>query len=205
MSGTETALPVAENLQGLSFTDGDDCAGFLAGLFADQGNEHYGEGVSQIEHALQTAMHLDRLGADPATVVAGLLHDVGHLLHADGLYHAEHGIDAVHETVGADFLARHFGPEVTEPVRLHVDAKRYLCAVQPGYRATLSPASELSLTLQGGPMTASEVRDFEASPYCNAALSLRRCDEAAKTPGLATPDFNHYTTLIAGLYRRCNA
>jgi predicted HD phosphohydrolase len=124
----------------------------LFDLFAQQGQRHYGEGVSQLDHALQTAHHAALDGASPALIAASLLHDVGHLLQRLGEDAADRGLDDQHERIGARYLARAFGPAVTEPVLWHVDAKRYLAAFEPGYRARLSPASLQSLALQGGPM-----------------------------------------------------
>lgn len=170
----------------------------LIALFAERGSLHYGEGVSQTEHALQSAVHVDQQDCDDALVCAALLHDVGHLLHEQDIYHAEQGIDAIHEQVGADFLEEHFGPAVSEPVRMHVDAKRYLCAVDPGYFDLLSEASVLSLKLQGGVMNEEEVKAFEASPHLEAALLLRRADEAAKVPGLKSPPIETYADRLRG-------
>ena len=164
-----------------------EVSAFFVALFDRQGGVKYGEGVTQTEHAVQSAVHADQQDGDDALICAALLHDVGHLLHGDGRYHAAEGIDAVHETVGAAFLAHFFGPEVTEPVRMHVDAKRYLCAVEPDYFDRLSDASVLSLELQGGPMSDAEVKEFEASPHYAAAVALRRFDEAAKIEGLPLP------------------
>jgi predicted HD phosphohydrolase len=110
-------------------------------LFATKGHAAYvGEPVSQLEHALQTAHHAEQSGADDALVVAALLHDVGHLLHKLPENVADEGIDTRHEHLGQAWLKRYCGPEVTEPVRLHVPAKRYLCATDPAYLAALSPA-----------------------------------------------------------------
>src|SRR4051794_31901305 len=130
-------------------------------LFEKRGSAAYlGESVSQREHALQAA-HLAVLEGAPATLVAAaLLHDVGHLLSATEDNPAERGVDARHEVSGHAWLARHFGPEVTEPVRLHVMAKRFLCAVHPAYANSLSPASVRSLELQGGPLKPAEVDAF---------------------------------------------
>ena len=155
-----------------------------------------GERVSQLEHALQCAHFAQQAGAEDALVVATLVHDVGHIL-ADGEHAAERGIDAKHEQSGADFLARHFGPEISEPVRLHVAAKRYLCATDPSYFDRLSAASVRSLALQGGPMSAHEVDDFEANPFAQAAVRLRQWDEQGKIVGLKTPGLEHYRPLVA--------
>jgi phosphonate degradation associated HDIG domain protein len=169
-------------------------------LFQTRGQEAYfGEGVSQREHALQAAWMAENSKARPALVVAALLHDIGHLIHGLPEDIADQGVDGYHEAAGAGWLGTHFGPEVTEPIRLHVDAKRYLCATDPAYRAMLSPTSVQSLALQGGPMDAAEARSWEANPFFAEAVMLRRWDDAAKVPGLRVPDFKHYTNLINSL------
>ncbi len=178
-----------------------DIVDHLIAVFGEKGGVHYGEGVSQTEHALQSAVHADQQDGGDALVCAALLHDVGHLLHDEDVYHAEHGIDAIHEHVGANYLAKYFGPEVTEPIRMHVDAKRYLCAVEPDYFGMLSDASVLSLKVQGGVMKEDEVKAFEASPHLKAAVALRRIDEAAKVPGLATPPIEEYAERMRGLLK----
>ncbi|HKI32926.1 MAG TPA: HD domain-containing protein [Gemmataceae bacterium] len=172
-------------------------------LFAVGGADAYfGESVSQAAHALQSAHLAEQAGADDALVVAALLHDVGHLLHGLSEDVAERGIDGRHEQGGADWLARHFGPAVSEPVRLHVAAKRYLCAVEPLYFAGLSPASRRSLDLQGGPFDADGVRAFEAGQHFRDAVRLRRWDDEAKVPGLAVPGLDHYRARLAAAARR---
>jgi predicted HD phosphohydrolase len=112
--------------------------------------------------------------------------------HGPGEDVAERGINAGHEEGGADWLARYFGPAVTEPVRLHVAAKHYLCAVDLTYHAGLSPASRASLELQGGPFSADEARRFKQGPYWQDAVALRSRDDAAKAPGLAVPGPGRY-------------
>jgi len=166
-------------------------------LFRLQGSDAYlGEDVSQSEHALQAAWLAEQSGASPALIVAALLHDIGHLIHGLPEDIADQGVDGFHETAGADWLLKYFGPDVTEPIRLHVEAKRYLCYAEAGYRALLSPASLQSLALQGGPSTAEEAHALEANPFLQDAISIRRWDDAAKVPGLQVPSFDHYQTLI---------
>ena len=173
-----------------------DCVDQIVHLFATRGARDYlGEAVSQREHALQAARLAARDGAGDALIAAALLHDVGHLLGPEE-NPAERGIDARHEEAGSRWLARHFGPQVTEPVRLHVMAKRYLCASDYAYLAALSAASVRSLELQGGPLNAGEVREFAANPYYREAVRLRRWDEAAKVPGLAVPNVDVYTAVL---------
>ena len=166
-------------------------------LFARYGGESYGEGVTQLEHALQTAALAEAEGANDSLVVAALLHDVGHFLQPTDDSFGYHK----HDRSGGDWLAQRFGPAVSEPVRLHVAAKRYLCATEADYFAKLSPASVHSLGKQGGPMTAAEAAAFAASPHANAAVQLRRWDDGGKAAGLIVPPFSHYSACIAELTR----
>lgn len=164
----------------------------ICALYEGRGGELYGgEQVTQLAHALQCVASAEAEGASPALIAAALLHDIGHLLHKLGDDAAERGVDDRHQVGGAKWLRRWFGPEVTEPIRLHVDAKRYLCAVEPGYFDTLSPGSVRSLELQGGRFESDGAAEFIAQPHAADAVRLRRWDEAAKVPGLATPDLRH--------------
>ncbi len=174
----------------------------ILGLFARRGaSAYHGEAVSQAEHALQAADLAEQEGAPDRLIVAALLHDVGHLLDGQDEDLANRGIDGRHEEAGGAWLARHFGPEVTAPIRLHVAAKRYLCAVDPSYLEGLSPASRLSLDLQGGPMEADERAQFESNPYYRDALRLRYWDDTAKVPDLAVPGLEHYRERLAAAAR----
>jgi gamma-butyrobetaine dioxygenase len=172
-------------------------------LFAYGGRAAYfGEPVSQADHALQAAHRAETAGAPDALVVAALLHDVGHLLHGLPEDAADRGVDARHEDGGAAWLAGYFGPEVVDPIRLHVAAKRYLCAVDPDYLGRLTPASLRSLGLQGGPFDAAGVAAFEREPFHCEAVRLRRWDDAAKVPGLPVPGLDHYRARVAAVLRR---
>jgi phosphonate degradation associated HDIG domain protein len=173
----------------------------IGNLFRDHGDAAYiGEPVSQTEHALQCALAAEKAKATSALIAAALLHDLGHLLHNLPEDCAERGIDDRHEELGARWLEKYFTPEVTEPIRLHVPAKRFLCATEPEYLRELSEASLLSLRLQGGPYMPAEVLAFRGNPHSLAAVALRRWDDEAKIKGLATPSFSHYVPhLEAGL------
>ena len=165
----------------------------LLDIFVGRATRRYGlSNVNQLQHALQAATLAEADGASPATVLASLLHDVGHMIHGLGDDPAGRGIDDVHEELGADWLARRFGPEVSEPVRLHVAAKRYLCTVESDYFGKLAPDSVRSLQLQGGLMSPDEVEAFRRHPQQAEAVRLRRYDEAAKDPQAATPDVDHF-------------
>jgi phosphonate degradation associated HDIG domain protein len=153
--------------------------------------------INQRQHALQSAWLAENAGCPDALITAALLHDIGHMVHNLGENPAEHGVDDEHERLGYEYLAGMFGPDVTEPVRLHVAAKRYLCAVEPDYFAKLSKDSVLSLSLQGGPMSSAEIAEFEAIPQYADAVQLRRFDEKAKVKGLDTPPAAHFMTYVA--------
>jgi phosphonate degradation associated HDIG domain protein len=170
--------------------------------FREYGAEQYlGEQVSMTEHMLQSAHAAEQDGASPTLVAAALLHDYGHFIHELPEDAAEHGIDTRHEEVAFGFLSEHFGPAVVEPIRMHVAAKRYLCAVEPSYLQELSPASIRSLELQGGPYSSEEVAEFERSPHARDAVRLRRYDDLGKVPGLATPDLEHYREILTAVMR----
>ena len=160
------------------------------------GRKYGGEQVTQLAHALQCAAAAEREGAAAPLIVAALLHDVGHLIHDLGPRPAARGIDDKHEEGGAEWLRQRFGAGVVEPVRLHVAAKRYLCAAEPGYFEMLSPGSVRSLKLQGGPFDPAAAAVFIAEPHAVEAVRLRRWDEAAKEPDLKTPDLAHFRPLI---------
>ena len=162
-------------------------------LFEKKGGDAYfGENVTQLEHALQTAWMAEQEEAPDSLVVAALLHDIGHLLHDLPETIADQGVDTRHEELGNAWLKGSFGEAVYEPVKLHVAAKRYLCATDATYLDELSPASRHSLALQGGPMTPTEVDNFEANTFYAAAVRLRRWDDRAKVPGLPVPALEHY-------------
>lgn len=179
--------------------DADAFVSELSDLFARLGGLHYGEDVTQLEHAVQTAHHAQADGAPPALVAAALLHDVGHMMQKAGEDAADRGIDTRHEQISAGYLARAFGPEVTEPIRLHVAAKRCLAATKPDYADRLSAASLQSLALQGGPMRAEETAAFLAGPFAQAALRLRAYDELGKAEGVEVAGFDAYRDLVRGL------
>lgn len=170
-------------------------------LFERFGDAHYGEHASQRAHALQCAELARQAGCGPEMIAAALLHDVGQFMDDAGNAAEYRGIDGRHEVNGAAFLARAFPPEVTEPVRLHVDAKRYLCAAEPGYQEALSGASALSLKLQGGPMDPAEMLAFEQGPFFADAVLLRRFDDQGKRPDWVVPGLGHYRTLLESLIR----
>lgn len=174
----------------------------IRNVFQRRGAEGYGEGVSQLEHALQCAAFAERDGASVALITATLLHDVGHLLHELPDNVAEQGIDTQHESTGSVWLSQYFGLAVTEPVRLHVAAKRYLAATEKGYFGRLSDASKLSLRLQGGPMSSQQAATFAGETYFEDALRLRRWDEEGKIVGYQGPDLVHFNNYIKDSYIR---
>lgn len=164
-------------------------------LFRTRGAEPYGEDVSVADHCLQCAALARRDGAPDTLVAAALLHDIGHLVAPpdDGF-----GVHR-HDVIGADFLAEHFPAAVTDPVRMHVEAKRYRVALDPDYHAQLSAASVHTLAHQGGPMSPREVKDFEANPHHRDAVRLRAWDDAGKVEGLDVPALETYREMLSAL------
>jgi phosphonate degradation associated HDIG domain protein len=176
----------------------DPRLGEISAIIAGRGSRRYGlADVNQLQHALQAAWLAERHGGTAALIAAGLLHDIGHMVHDLGENPAEAGVDDRHEELGEAWLAPRFGPDVTEPVRLHVAAKRYLCATEPDYFSKLSADSVLSLSLQGGPMSPAEIAAFRAIPQHEDAVRLRRYDEEAKDPALVTPPLEHFLAYVA--------
>jgi phosphonate degradation associated HDIG domain protein len=169
----------------------------ILALYARRGAQAYfGEDVSMSEHGLQAAHFAQDSHAPDALVVAALLHDIGHLTESVPDDIADWTKDAGHERSGSRWLASRFGPEISEPVRLHVPAKRYLCATEPAYSQQLSAASVTTLKLQGGPMSSREITAFESEPYWRDAVRVRKWDDQGKIAGLTTPGFEHYRPLI---------
>ena len=165
----------------------------IAELFAGPGARDYlGEPVTIGIHMRQAGALAEAAGAEQPLVAAALLHDIGHLRQES---------DSRHGDAGAQWLSQWFGPAVTEPVRLHVAAKRYLCASEPGYFQRLSAESVRTLALQGGPMTADQVAAFEALPFARDAVAVRRWDDEAKDPAITPPEFSHFEALLKALAR----
>ncbi len=168
-------------------------------LFARYGSDHYGEGISLRSHMVQTALLAEAGDAPPHLIAAALLHDVGHFLHPDARTAPTQGQDLEHEALGAAWLSRGFGPEVTAPIALHVQAKRYLCTVEPAYFGALSAASRLSLSLQGGPMSLGEAEVFAQRPGAADAVRLRRWDDLGKEVMRQDADMARFDGILAAL------
>jgi phosphonate degradation associated HDIG domain protein len=177
---------------------------FLIEIFERRGAEEYlGESVTMAEHMLQGAWFAEQDKASDELVAAALLHDIGHFTSEFGAYSPDDIEDKHHDEAGAEVLAPFFPPLVTECVRLHVAAKRYLCVTDAGYFAKLSKASAHTLALQGGPMNADEIVGFENSPYFRDAVRVRLWDEAGKVAGLKTRSIRDYAPLLQRVVDRC--
>ena len=164
-------------------------------LLQSHGQNQYGmEAVSQLEHALQCADLAEKAGETPETISAALLHDLGHMLAAEreGMVEIDTRKDDLHQFVALPFLRGLFSEAVLEPIRMHVDAKRYLCLIDSGYWEALSPASKHSLVQQGGIFTESEATAFMQQPFAGEAVRLRRYDDLAKTPLKVVPSLSHF-------------
>ena len=162
-------------------------------LFLERGDKQYsGEPVTQLEHALQSALQAEDEDADDELVTAALLHDLGHLLHDLGATPTLQGVDDLHQYRALPFLRGLFSAGVTDPIRLHVDAKRYLCATHPGYHDALSADSKRSLVLQGGVFSEEQAQAFIGQPGAIQAVRVRIWDDLAKREALPTPPLSHY-------------
>jgi len=173
-------------------------------LLVTRGQSQYGsEAVNQIEHALQCAQLAQDAGETPETVTAALLHDLGHLLAAerDGVNDHDQKVDDLHQFIALPFLRSLFDDAVLEPIRLHVDAKRYLCATNPSYWDTLSPVSRRSLALQEGSFSAAGAQAFMNLPYADEAIRLRRYDDLAKVPDKRTSSLMHFIEIARAVSR----
>lgn len=166
------------------------------------GAAYFGEQVSMTEHGLQAAHFAQAEGASAALVLSALLHDIGHLLESVPDAIEDWRSDAHHEQIGARWLSQRFPASVSEPVRLHVPAKRYLCATEPRYLGMLSAASVHTLGLQGGPMPPQDVARFETERFWQEALRVRRWDDQGKVAGLKTAPLEVYAPLIERLALR---
>lgn len=180
--------------------DANNIVDYIADIFSRRGAESYlGEEVSMAQHMLQTAQEAELARAGPELIVAALLHDIGHYANEIPDSVLMKGTDNYHEEAGANFLADYFSLSVTEPIRQHVAAKRYLCATDPEYFSRLSEASVYTLGVQGGPMSPDEVEEFERTPFLESCIKVRKWDEAGKDPNKKHPDFSYYQGLVQSM------
>ena len=184
----------------------DNIVEFIGDIFARCGDEEYlGEPVTMAQHMLQGAAIAEKNKMDEDVIVAALLHDIGHFTSEFGTFSMDDTEDRFHEEAGAKVLEAFFPSLVIDCVRYHVAAKRYLCATNPHYFGKLSEASVHSLKLQGGPMSADEVKAFEENPNLEKIVQVRYLDEAAKDPEMETPDYWHYAPMVQRIVdRHCN-
>jgi predicted HD phosphohydrolase len=175
----------------------DNIVAFIADIFTRRGGESYmGEEVTMAEHMLQSAGLAEAANAEDTLIAAALLHDIGHYTSEFSEDALASGQNNYHEDAGAEVIARFFPPAVTEPIKLHVAAKRFFCAVNKGYFNQLSPASVHSLDLQGGPMSEVEIIEFRLHSYYKEALRLRTWDDEGKVAGASIPAFEYYAPLL---------
>ncbi|MBZ9846665.1 HD domain-containing protein [Mesorhizobium sp. CA14] len=176
---------------------------FIADIFERRGAESYlGEPVTMSEHMLQGAWLAEQDGAPEELVAAALLHDIGHYTSEFGTYSPDDVEDKHHDEAGGEVLAPFFPPVIVECVRLHVSAKRYLCATDPTYFSKLSPASVHTLSLQGGPMSAEEVAEFRSNPFHDEAVRVRIWDEGGKVADMKTRAFRDYVPLLERVVKK---
>ena len=177
--------------------DRSNIVAFLADIFERRGGEEYlGEPVTMAEHMLQGATIAEHNGQPEVIIVSALLHDVGHFTSEFGMFTMDDTEDRYHEDAGAEILQDFFPSLVTDCVRYHVAAKRYLCATRPSYFEKLSEASIHSLNLQGGPMNGDEIKEFEKNPNLNEIIAVRYLDDAGKQEDMKTPSFSHFAPMV---------
>lgn len=177
--------------QGLTLAD-------IETLFVQHGARQYsGEPVTQLQHALQTAWFAEQDDANDELVTASLLHDLGHMLNDQGETPTLRGVDDVHQYFALPFLRGLFPDGVLDPIKLHVDAKRYLCCMHDGYWEALSEDSKRSLQLQGGIYSNQECEVFIAQAGAADAVRLRQWDDRAKQADLITPPLAHFLVRAA--------
>ncbi|MEM7667979.1 MAG: HD domain-containing protein [Pseudomonadota bacterium] len=184
----------------------DTIVAFLGSIFSRRGSEEYlGEPVTIGEHMLQGAAIAEENGQPDEIIVGALLHDIGHFTSEFGTFSMNDTEDRYHEEAGAEVLERFLPSVITDCVRYHVAAKRYLCATRPDYFKRLSDASVHSLRLQGGPMSPGEVAEFESNPNLKEIITVRYLDEAGKRADMVTPDFWHFAPRVQRMVdRHCN-
>jgi len=170
---------------------------FLQDIFDRRGGEEYlGEPVTMAQHMLQGATIAKNNGESELIIVAALLHDIGHFTSEFGMFSMDDTEDKHHEDAGAKVLEAFFPTLITDCVRYHVAAKRYLCATRPEYLEVLSEASVHSLMLQGGPMNKTEIADFEKNPNLQQIIAVRYLDDAGKSADMQTPDFSDFAPML---------
>ena len=182
-------------------SDADAIVGEIKGAFATCGHLDYGENINMQEHMLQTACLAESEGADDRLIVAALLHDYGHLICNMPNNTFAAGADNYHERIGAEAMSGWFDEDIVNAVRMHVDAKRYLCARNPKYMENLSAASRLTLAVQGGPMNEEEMREFELDKGHRMALRVRIYDDLGKRSAMKRPELDHYLPKIRACLR----
>ncbi len=175
----------------------------IKSVFKQRGTEQYGtECVTQLQHALQSAQLAEETGASASLITAALMHDIGHIFESPDLPNScEDNLDDKHEFVANAWIKKHFGPEVADPIRLHVVAKRYLCTKDPTYEKTLSPTSLKSFRDQGGKMDAEEISQFETEPFFREALKLRQWDDLAKVKDKQTPPIDYFIPVLESCFK----
>lgn len=194
---TPTADTLAADKLAADTLNADTIVEFLASIFERRGGEEYlGEPVTMGQHMLQGATLAERQGKSEEIIVATLLHDIGHFTSEFGMFTMDDTEDRFHEAAGADVLDGFFPSVITDCVRHHVAAKRYLCATRPDYFCQLSDASVHSLKLQGGAMSKAEVEQFEKNPNLEQIIAVRFLDDAGKSPDMVTPDFWHFAPMV---------
>ena len=176
---------------------------FIGSIFDRRGGEEYlGEPVNMGQHMLQGATIAEQNDQSGEIIIGALLHDIGHFTSEFGTFKMDDTEDRHHEDAGAEVLERFFPSVITDCVRYHVAAKRYLCATRPEYFRRLSEASVHSLALQCGPMSEKEIAVFEKNPNISEIIAVRYLDDAGKRPDMVTPDYWHFAPMVQRMVDR---
>jgi predicted HD phosphohydrolase len=174
----------------------------ILGAYETGGDLDYGENISMREHMLQTACLAEQDGNEERIIIAALLHDYGHLVCQQPNDIFAEGGDNFHQVLGARALENWFDEEIVGAVRLHVDAKRYLCAANNNYLARLSDASITTLGVQGAPMNNEEMIEFRKHAGYKMALTIRVYDDLGKVPGMPRPELEYYLPMLARILHK---
>ena len=196
-------MPIRDQLEeDMAGCTGESLVGKLFEFINQRGQSNYDESVTQIQHALQCAQLAEEREFSQSVVASALMHDIGHLLVDE--HDAQTSFldqDMNHEDVGGDLLDRWFPKQITDPIRLHVAAKRYLCSTDATYYDQLSEASKRSFRLQGGKLSAAEQDKLEQNPHLKLALELRRLDDLGKQPDKLVRPIEQFANLVVSCLR----
>jgi predicted HD phosphohydrolase len=173
-------------------------------LYNDYGSvEYMGQGITHLEHALQTAYFARAQGYDNVVVTAALLHGIGHLigLKYDFEIMGNFGIKN-YEKIGADWLRQVEMSETTcLLIEKHTQARRFIVTTSPDYYDNLSETSKEILKLKGDLMAEKEIEEFRSNELKQALIVLSIWDEKSKMKNKSVPSLENYRKTIRLSFR----